>query len=189
MPLHEASSLVLQVVDSLSSSLAFPFQASGGALQGAEELLSDLLAEGDTELDVAVGVGDGLLDCSRGEERQVAAVLGLPAVVEEVVVLAAVAAGGDQEPEPALAAGTEDGALEVVLVKALPFTGLVTRGEDLLDLAPDLRGDERLVTARVLLAFPLDDADVEDVAEHVSDLRRARLCPDSCANSTSELIC
>jgi hypothetical protein len=146
MPLHEASSLVLEVVDPFGTPLALPLQASGGVLQGTEELLSDLLAEGGAELDVAVGVGDGFLDGGGGEERQVATVLGLTAVAEEVVVLAAVAAGGDQEPETPLAAGTEDGALEVVLVKALPFTGLVTGGEDLLDFAPGLGGDERLVT-------------------------------------------
>jgi hypothetical protein len=39
-------SLVLEVVHSLSSPLAFPFQAGGGALQFAEQLLPDLLAEG-----------------------------------------------------------------------------------------------------------------------------------------------
>jgi len=70
MPLHEASSLVLEVVDSLSSSLALLLQASGGALQGTEELLSDLLAEVGAELDVAVGVGDGLFDGGRGNYSQ-----------------------------------------------------------------------------------------------------------------------
>src|SRR5579875_4140497 len=66
MPLHEASSLVLEVVDSFSSSLAFPLQASGGALQGAEELLSDLLAEGGAERDVAVAAAAG---SDRGPEQ------------------------------------------------------------------------------------------------------------------------
>ncbi|MDA8282825.1 MAG: hypothetical protein M0Z42_05885 [Actinomycetota bacterium] len=71
-------------------------------------------------------MGDGFLDGRGGEERQVAAVLGLPAVTEEVVVLAAVAPCGDQEAEAPLAAGTEDAALQIVLVEALPFTGLVS---------------------------------------------------------------
>ncbi|MDA8039133.1 MAG: hypothetical protein M0Z69_08220 [Actinomycetota bacterium] len=50
----------------------------------------------------------------------------MAAVAEEVVVLAAVASGGDEEPETPLAAGAEDAALQVVLVEALPFTGLVS---------------------------------------------------------------
>ncbi|MGD0380319.1 MAG: hypothetical protein ABSC30_10075 [Acidimicrobiales bacterium] len=121
-------------------------------------------------LDAAVEVLDLGLQLVGGDvaflaARAIAAVL-LPQAVEVGVdALGAL----DRESPPAHAA--DEHALEVVVVAALPGAAHGPGGQQLLDLVERVPLDEGLVTAGVLDAVPLDDADVGAVGEQAGEAR------------------
>src|SRR5690349_21021396 len=107
------------------------------------------------ERDRRVVVEDGGLDPFDGQVGQVAGVA-LAAEAEEVEVDRSGLAAAGRDREPALAAVTPDGALQVVMMVALAGAGHTVRPEYMLHPVEEFRVDQRFVPSGVLMA-PVGD--------------------------------
>nr|WP_068925643.1 hypothetical protein [Planobispora rosea] len=129
----------------------------------------DEIAELRRERDRGVVLGDSRFNVVYGQVRQVArALLTSPTDVVEVQIAALALAAHDDQP--ALAAITPHGALEVVVVGSGASSRTALHVEDFLNLVEQFRVDQRLVPPLVLDAFIDEITQVVAVTEHFSDL-------------------
>nr|WP_310412864.1 hypothetical protein [Catenuloplanes niger] len=163
----------------LDACLKLCFRAAG-VTDHLIELFSDPPPQVGGQCDRRVVVPDRVLDAGDRQVREVADVA-LPAPAEVVEVVRAGVALAPHDHEPALAAMTPDGALEVMVVRPLPDTARAPRFEHLLHPLERLGIDQRFVAPAVLLPSVGDIAEVVAVAEQVAD----RVDRDGCAGGVA----
>ncbi|HEX6666781.1 MAG TPA: hypothetical protein VF081_09325 [Solirubrobacterales bacterium] len=101
-----------------------------------------------------------LLNLMGFEIGEVAGLFAVPSRADEIVELAAMSPGAFREDHFASAARAMDGALQVVVVGAMPGTVVAVRGPHTLDAIKKLVRDKSGVGALVPDAPELDDPDV-----------------------------